>query len=803
MEQSTPIFININYINVPETFANNEWLVTKFQFNLTLEHCWRDIQSLLWKKSSENFLKPVFLKYQANGITVRSENQKISEFLESGENTLNLVVDLVLINSRSIPVHRTPVDELFDILISYLGKTLKFRESVECGINALKDYILEREISNKRREHLKFYLVQGRNYTEIDDTGEGDEDVKLSDALKLDVPPLTEVSLLACSCPPYSSSTLHIRVMSKFLDDVLKFAVDRFASINEVKSKISEHIDGPFTLHYMSQEGIEDSNGPIVDILMIPRDHVKLHVVVQERIDGEEYFVPTPTRTVNESFEPSQLLKIVVSNGVEWTPTGKTFETIESNIDGEKLLVNQSDLVNLEYVFSALLEGEEKETTISLNTSQCMIVDNGFHDPYVLINPSGKAKLNRVFQRNGQSLIQEVKINQYDQSQAQRAPAPVESPVQNQRRNANQNPIQILQDIMNRMPAVPRAVPNPAPGAAPIPEPAQVPAAVPDVANTQPIPIPAPGRGPQGGRNNDRHEAGQPVLQVLLGIIMINLEQIFSRMVRYSFVIYMLGLHELIFHNFALILQITAVGSLLYAFFFTNGRLSGWIERTFLNGIDVNRRMDTRLASKLVTILKVTNGLFGGLGGLVSDFRNECINIAIDRERDFQFILAIDEQRTGVWFWINDSWNNLWKDILLYFLTLFPSSQTTINIKLEQWRSDESKVLKLALDQQMDVARIVLALYGVRHADAVLNRELEEMNLGELGTDIESLDLEESKEEYYQILLAQIREVKNLIRQCRAGTKKFAPIEPENASEVLNSNENENENDDSNNEEQL
>ncbi|EMG49253.1 hypothetical protein G210_0042, partial [Candida maltosa Xu316] len=122
----------------------------------------------------------------------------------------------------------------------------------------------------------------------------------------------------------------------------------------------------------------------------------------------------TATTPPIAAIEPT---KIVVQDGGTWEIQGTTYETlVEKNAEKEPKtkIVTQDDLCGSEYVFKLEIDGVLKE--VALDTSQCIVVDNGNHDPYILLNPSGTAKLNSVFRSaSGESLMQKVQVMMYNE----------------------------------------------------------------------------------------------------------------------------------------------------------------------------------------------------------------------------------------------------------------------------------------------------------------------------------------------------------------------------------------------------
>lgn len=132
-----------------------------------------------------------------------------------------------------------------------------------------------------------------------------------------------------------------------------------------------------------------------------------------------------------ERFQPS---RVVLEDGAEWVLSGDTFEmmdcnplSVNPNRPPRQLLVDQSDLSSMVYEFTMTLPGATEPTSVSLNASQCIVVKDQGYDPYILLNPAGAAKLNRVF-RDGESLLQQVQIHLYDPNESGQASPPPPPP---------------------------------------------------------------------------------------------------------------------------------------------------------------------------------------------------------------------------------------------------------------------------------------------------------------------------------------------------------------------------------------
>lgn len=124
----------------------------------------------------------------------------------------------------------------------------------------------------------------------------------------------------------------------------------------------------------------------------------------------------------HEEMLPFEPTRIVIQDGTEWNLSGDTYELLETNSMSigpsqptRQAFVNQGDIASMDYIFSFLVDGQNTPVEVSLNTSQCFIVDNELHQPYVALSPSGAAKLERTLNRAaGRPVFQQVRIQVYD-----------------------------------------------------------------------------------------------------------------------------------------------------------------------------------------------------------------------------------------------------------------------------------------------------------------------------------------------------------------------------------------------------
>ena len=133
-------------------------------------------------------------------------------------------------------------------------------------------------------------------------------------------------------------------------------------------------------------------------------------------IPGQQNSILVVNRSTEQSpvkidpFEPASLR---VSGGSTWEMEGTSYDTMIELNTGKTMLVKQDDLSKVEYEFTLNIDNMVKKVTLS--TAQCIIVDNGLHDPYLLLSPMGAAKVHNVFRlASGEPLVQKVQVMMHD-----------------------------------------------------------------------------------------------------------------------------------------------------------------------------------------------------------------------------------------------------------------------------------------------------------------------------------------------------------------------------------------------------
>ncbi|CUM50081.1 uncharacterized protein AC631_00201 [Debaryomyces fabryi] len=685
----------INAVNEADKLA-----ISTYSINVTLDHTIGDIKQLIWKNSQDYSLKPIFLTIKHNE-SVKKDHERLCDVLQTPEATDNpifhgfkLIIDYTLFNSPSVP-RRDPVEELFDIIIDFEepgNQTFKIRETLDCTIGVLKDYIVEEKARHGltlNRESINLILASN-NITCTDN------ELRLSRALKLDVTPSRPVSFkvqtrIASDGGVSGRRRFHIKIdstISALEQGNNLFEVNFRTTVYEFKQQIIERMDyqsvrrtffDQVRLYYATQliENTTQINDcSLYDVLLLNDEIlnqnngiITMNLEVTDSLSGnggvlsrdfwqdlrsQNRFEFSPNssndlRNIGEdennshNIAPIEPTRIILEGGVEWNLTGETFEVIQENARDQthldqtrrRVLVNQTNLASRDYEFALQVPGESVERKVILNTSQCIIVDNGTHQPYVLLNPSGASLLNSVFRlANNETLIQKVSVLMYDALQ-----------------NAMENEI---------------------------PEPQ-----VNNLANGN-----GHNRAPVAGNQ------GETVIDIAVDLMRNNIRRWLSTIMRCVFLIYILGINALFIAFWKELLMYGIIFGTFYVLVFAGNDVANWVEEKFhLNRNDNRRRrIDEKLLLRLIRLLHFTDTV---TTNIFSILRNELIRTAVDRTRPYEYVFRNEFEQNSLWFHAIETFTNLWKDGLLMLLLLLPSFSDKIYEELEKWRSNEIDDLAL------------------------------------------------------------------------------------------------------------
>lgn len=741
MDGPFTIYLDVEQKNI--TNALYELSISNYPINITIDHTIGDIKQLVWKNSQNYSLKPAFLTITYRGRVV-GDNERLCDVLQTPQapsqavlHSFKLIIDHALSNSQSIP-SRDPVEELFDIVIEWkdtLGanQIIKIRETLDCTIGVLKDSIMEqrnRRGNNEFTSGDSFDLVLKATNSVCTQNDE-----RLSRIIKLDVTPLRPVTFKICpkdvedTSPRASNRRFRIKINStvSVLDEGHSiFDVNSRTTLQEFKQQIIDRLDyqsvrrtffDQVRLYYAAQlinNTVELNDKPLYDILLLDdilldqengiivmnleiSDNVGGNGVLSRefwndiRADNRFEFSPNSrdnllhtNRSIEGSISPIEPTRIILENGAEWNLTGESYEIIqpaEGNLGSQrKLLVNQSNLASVEYEFALNVRGENEPRKVKLNTSQCIIVDKGTHHPYVLLSPSGASRLNGVFRlTTGEPLIQKVEVQMY---------------------NEQQNDANGIQDMQ--------------------------------IGNNAELVDALNNAGHNNNQANIAFQVGngrEAIVNNAIELVRNNYRTWIGSLMRYIFVIYILGLNTLLLGVWKEIVGLGLIGAFVYTVFFAGNAVADWIEQTFVldNVNDIPRRIDQILLANLSKFFRLTDNITSEVSNVI---RSELTHVAVERTREYEYVCKHEFEQDTYWFYLTDTFTNLWKDLLLMCLTLMPSFHARIYEELERWRSTEvdDLVLEVKILQELTVHAIEVRRLG--HHDPHASGEIIRHNTG-------------------------------------------------------------------------
>lgn len=476
-----------------------EGLPMTYDVSVTLSHTFGHVRDLIWWFTKKKYVRPEYLtiEYKDEVVGDTETVGNILKLTEILDNKADLGLKLVVHSHPLVHVPpRDPIRDFFDIKIHWMdnqgiSRHILERQNLDCTIGSLKDVVIEELRKNGmliNRDTMSLKLGITEKILE-------DEEKSLSNVLNLDVPPLQEVSFTLENKDISHKPCRRFHVKVEPLDDTSLdwdslFEVNCNTTLGEFKEEIinrmnrmsvkrifSDQVRLYYALQLISNVPADEEK-KLYDILLLNEKVLNEDngtIVIQlETIDyvngtngglfSSDFwndlrspqkfdFLPNPRSGHNlntsdsansAASHPFVPTKIVTDGGKEWTLTGDTYNSIVLNKserpDGkeEKLLVNQSRLSTVDYDFSFKLDNKGETFHVVLDTSQCIIVDPGTHQPYVLLNQSGASKLNSVLQNGSSSLMQQVKVL----SQPESSFSPYNDTARDSRNNTN--------DLLNR-----------------------------------------------------------------------------------------------------------------------------------------------------------------------------------------------------------------------------------------------------------------------------------------------------------------------------------------------------------------
>lgn len=379
------------------------------------------------------------------------------------------------------------------------------------------------------------------------------------------------------------------------------------------------------------------------------------HNDIRNEQEGNEVHHQFSTNAHDErNISPFEPTRVIMEEGQEWQLSGETYEIIDQETGTEssaanvprnrQLLVNQSDLSTECFVISFKIPETGEEKSVTLNTSQCIVVDNSpHHQPYVLLNPSGSAKIHSSFKHaDGRPIMQKVRVLIDDSisTRNDNARGNQDAEMLNHRHvRANINLASIAQGFRRLREGV-------------------------------------------GHMNPERAAAFFQAHRFFW----------LRTVIRYAFLIYVFGLGDiLLFFWKELVITFFLTGT-FYSVFIAGDRIASWIERTFELRREPHRprRFHENALSVIATSLRfVYRSTTGKLYYTLETF----VSFGVHRRREYEELAFIETKQDTWSYCLEQLFVNTCKDTTLFFITSFPSMKSRVVKATERWRSTENENL--------------------------------------------------------------------------------------------------------------
>lgn len=312
-------------------------------------------------------------------------------------------------------------------------------------------------------------------------------------------------------------------------------------------------------------------------------------------------------------------MKIVAGDDCVWQLTGDTHESI-SDGHGTNKLVNQDGISQKIFEITSTTNGNEK---VALNTSQCIIVDNEIHQPYMLLSPAGIAKVDSVFK------LQKVKVVLQNQTNAEHV------------------------------------------------------------------------QGEQGGRRQFDDDMLERVVSTGKRLLLL--------VFKIAFVLIFLGYkpNKHMQENWIKYVVLSLVLFNIYVLFFTG---ENRIQRLLEPGLDLARQ--PRATQNFIQGIRILTRTREHVSNLALGVQNELLGIVVSRTWDFEYIMSNEPN----WYLaIASNFENLWKDALIYVLSILPSFQIKLYDELHKRKHMELKLFQEKVRLFYDLVLLLIQEYNKKH----------------------------------------------------------------------------------------
>lgn len=727
-----------------------------------------------------------------------------------------LTINYLLLDSSAVP-RRDPDTPLFDIVVKVPGQTSSqlYRESLSTTIGVLRDQISESAIIKRNRKEFKLVLQSsGRicdarsqvlsDILQLDVTPlhavvfqvVQNEAPRTSRRFHIQLNSTVEVLQEGNNLFEVTTETLihdfkhdiisrmdHLSVRRTFFDQIKLYYATQLIDSNNAKLydimllddsilqdngniilmdlEVSEHngIRGIFSRQFwrdlQSPNRFEFLPNRNNDLRRTPRNYsadanVEAHESMSQNTPMED-----DSHYVNLVRPP----RIVLENGLEWNMTGRTFEEIltaatTGSNSQRNFLVQQSDLLLQEqYEFSLEIEGGIRK--VLLNTSQCIIVDDPSHAPYVLVSPAGLAKLNGGFTQGTssfpQGLVQKTQVIRDD------CHTPIESLFLGEGSNVTNNRDVRVDPFLN---SANRAVDQRpvAPSQRPAPQRPAPQQAVPQQRNAIPR-GPSPMAMAREVLRNWVAQYGPTISKVI-------------------FFLYIFGFYDDVAYLYQLGVVKYVIAILATYFILTRGQHIGdWIERNVVpDAEDAAVRAQYSITLAICKGLRLMLSVMSFTTGL---FMENIFQQVVHRRREYEYIARQELNTDSVWFYFTGLINTVSSDFMMMLLSMLPALEARMEQAIEVWRAKEMEsfendieelqalLVELISDVLPDESPfdVILQLTGMPW-DLIVELQEEDSDTGDEETQIGS----DSDIEYYEKLLEYYRDLHSLLRAYKSGT---------------------------------
>lgn len=420
-------------LKVTEVDQGEDQLVREQVVRVLATNTIGEVKKSIWINSKDYLLQPQVMDIRYRG-RILTDSDRLEDIASDYLSGFELMVDSLLM--KELP-REVPDQDCFVVKLNQEhGESYMVNVNLQSNVSNLKDQFIDLHYKKFNRLILRYRIQLSYKSRLLNDND------LMNDILGVDIPPKDIVEVLVIISSGKIVTRFHIRINSEIteLQDLNLFEIDKSTSLQTLKERIIDRInlvspnfqtDGLIITNPIDESPIPDGNSiysimNLYDNLINQNEGIiDLNLKIESPTNQSETSNQPSSSTTKSPILPIEPMKIIVKDGEEWSLIGEPYERIIpndqhiptrnelDNIHKRELLINQSDLSPLLYDLTIDSYPNKK---VTLNPSQCIIVDNPNYSPYLLLNPSGAAKLYNEFKlENGESLIQQVKVLQYNE----------------------------------------------------------------------------------------------------------------------------------------------------------------------------------------------------------------------------------------------------------------------------------------------------------------------------------------------------------------------------------------------------